>query len=75
MQGLIDGGGPMGMPDYAAGPQRRIGGFGGFVLLHIQHFLLLFLPLAVFSFPSLLLILLYMGVTLNLIISGEVQLL
>nr|GMD94687.1 KH domain-containing protein HEN4-like [Ipomoea batatas] len=28
-QGLIDGGGPMGMPDYAAGPQRRIGGFGG----------------------------------------------
>ncbi|CAH9097816.1 unnamed protein product [Cuscuta europaea] len=28
-QGPIDGGGPLGMPDFAAGPQRRIGGFGG----------------------------------------------
>ncbi|XP_058069594.1 RNA-binding KH domain-containing protein RCF3-like isoform X2 [Magnolia sinica] len=28
-QGISDGGGPIGVPDYAGGPQRRIGGFGG----------------------------------------------
>uniref|UniRef100_A0A5B7AWQ7 K Homology domain-containing protein n=1 Tax=Davidia involucrata TaxID=16924 RepID=A0A5B7AWQ7_DAVIN len=28
-QGLIEGGSPIGLPDYAGAPQRRIGGFGG----------------------------------------------
>lgn len=28
-QGLIDGGGPVGLPDYAGAPQRRSAGFGG----------------------------------------------
>ncbi|XP_011017029.1 PREDICTED: KH domain-containing protein At4g18375-like [Populus euphratica] len=28
-QGLVEGGGPMGMPDFAGPPQRRIAGFGG----------------------------------------------
>ncbi|PSS17318.1 KH domain-containing protein [Actinidia chinensis var. chinensis] len=28
-QGLAEGGGPLGLPDYTGAPQRRIGGFGG----------------------------------------------
>ncbi|KAL6953525.1 hypothetical protein U1Q18_016458 [Sarracenia purpurea var. burkii] len=28
-QGLTEGGGPLGLTDYAGGPQRRMGGFGG----------------------------------------------
>ncbi|KAM7516917.1 hypothetical protein LguiA_006500 [Lonicera macranthoides] len=28
-QGLMEGGGPMGLPDFGGPPQRRIGGFGG----------------------------------------------
>lgn len=37
MQGLVEGGGPMGLPDFAGPPQRRISGFGGYDIL-------LFLP-------------------------------
>lgn len=28
-QGLLDGGGPIGLPNFAGAPQRRFAGFGG----------------------------------------------
>lgn len=28
-QGLHEGGGPMGLPEYGAAPQRRVAGYGG----------------------------------------------
>lgn len=31
LKGQIDAGGPLGFPDYAGPPQRRMSGFGGFV--------------------------------------------
>lgn len=33
----MEGPGPMGFPDYPGGPQRRLGGFAGFVLLEYRQ--------------------------------------
>lgn len=38
-QGILEGGGHMGLPDFAGGPPRRILGFGGCVSLSIFFFL------------------------------------
>lgn len=37
-QGILEGGGHMGLPDFAGGPPRRILGFGGCVSLSIIFF-------------------------------------
>lgn len=56
-------------------PREELVDLEGLCFYTYKIFCWFFLPLAVFSVPSLLLILLYVAVTLNLINSGEVQLL
>lgn len=42
MQGPIEGGPPVGLPDFGGPPPRRLSGFGGYVCQSVLSFFLFF---------------------------------